>query len=343
MTTSLIQHFTSFEPHNSLMNFPRNYAIEYITEKFENKVLTMQRDSDCKCPEYLEIEIHSKLDLMSSSPCQLDNIFKKSCNNVYLQMQANGETILNIPLTFMIHLKNYEVCDDKFYITIPFQMFCDDIKLVCLKYNEFRFTLMNIDNTFKSCNLISKAIHYDSPLKEELCKNNHQHIIQTLSSTEISCVNNGCMDSFDKINVFKYKIPFQTIHKGFFIEVENVDEINKIILLLNGHDRTIYNRFLVRTKCVKINQHLLYFPLNSDKSYTDRTVEGFEGSLNLSRMDAIINIILDNPKSKIRIYGLGSNMLIYKDGLVTQKFNYVCRHDYEEYKPKPDICKFCNK
>ena len=157
-----------------------------------------------------------------------------------------------------------------------------------------------------------------------MASNMHQHIIQTLESTEITCPNQR--------NEFRYRMMFGNIHKGFFIECENVDEINEIRLQLNGQDRTYYNRFLVRTKCIKINQHLLYFPLNYDKSYTDRTREGFEGSLNLSRIDVSnLSIKLDNLQSKICIYGLGSNLLRYNSGMAGLAFGSSSRHNYEEY------------
>ena len=276
----------------------------------------MTRDCDTKCPEYLEIELNPNIDR---------NNFKNVCHKVCFEMEIGGQRILNIPLRFMMHLKDYEICDNKFYVSIPFQMFCDDIKLICLQFHEVRFKLTNTENNFTSCKLISKGIYYDTLIRQEMNQNNHQNIIQQLASTELTCTNEGRND-------FKYRMPFDSIHKGFFIECENVDEINEIKLQLNGNDRTYYNRFLVRTKCVKINQHLLYFPLNYDKSYTDRTREGFEGSLNLSRIDsAVFNIKLDNLQSKICIYGLGSNMLRYSMGMGGLAFGFSTIHDYEEY------------
>lgn len=301
---------------NSSMNIPRNLSTEYFTENFENNILRMERHCDTKCPEYLEIELNPNIDT---------NNFKNVCHKVCFEMEIGGQRILNIPLRFMMYLKDYEICDNKFYVSIPFQMFCDDIKLICLQFHEVRFKLTNTENNFTSCKLISKGIYYDTPIRQEMNQNNHQDIIQQLASTELTCTNEGR-------NEFKYRMPFDTIHKGFFIECENVDEINEIKLQLNDNDRTYYNRFLVRTKCVKINQQLLYFPLNYDKSYTDRTSEGFEGSLNLSRIDSsIFNIKLDNLQSKICIYGLGSNMLRYMSGMGGLAFAYLTRHDYEEY------------
>lgn len=311
---SLIQ-LIAVGAQNPSYNIPRNLAIEYFTEDFVNDSLIMQRSCDTKSPECLEIELNPNIDR---------NNFNNICHKVCLEMEIGGLRILNIPLRFMMYLKNYEICDNKFYISIPFQMFCDDIKLICLQFHEVRFKLTNTENNFTSCKLISKGIYYDNPIRREMAQNHHEHIIQQLASTEMSCTNQR--------NEFKYQMPFDGIHKGFFIECENVDEINEIKLQLNGNDRTFYNRFLVRTKCIKINQQLLYFPLNYDKSYTDRTREGFEGSLNLSRIDSsIFNIKLDNLQSKICIYGLGSNMLRYMNGMAGLAYSFSSTHDYEEY------------
>ena len=309
-------HLVAHGRQNEVMNIPPSLSTEYFTHEFSNNSLIMQRHCDTKCPEYLEIELNPNIDR---------NNFRNVCHKICFEMEIGGQRILSIPLRFMMHLKDYEICDNKFYVSIPFKMFCDDIKTICLQYHELRFKLTNTENNFMSCKLISKGIYYDEPIRTEMFNNSHQHIIQQLSSTEITCPN-------ERRNEFIYRMPFTSIHKGFFIESENVDEINEIKLQLNGQDRTHYNRFLVRTKCVKINQQLLYFPLNYDKSYTDRTSEGFEGSLNLSRIDlSRLHVKLDNPQSKICIYGLGSNMLRYMSGMCGLAFESCNRHVYEEY------------
>jgi hypothetical protein len=300
---------------NVTLNIPANLSTEYFTHEFSNNILTMERVCDVNCPEYLEIELNPNIDR---------NNFKNICHKVCFEMEIGGSRILYIPLRFMMHLKDYEICDNKFYISIPFQMFCDNIKLINLQFQDVKFKLTNTENNFALCKLISKGIYYDLQNRREIAHGNHDNIVQQLASTEITYSNER--------NEFMYRIPFTSIHKGFFIESENVDEINEIKLKLNQHIRTNYNRFLVRTKCVKINQHLLYFPLNYDKSYTDRTIEGFEGSLNLSRIDSSkLYIKLDNPQSKICIYGLGSNMLKYTNNMCGLSHYSYTDHNYEEY------------
>ena len=320
MSASILQLITSSQV-NSIYNIPRNLAIEYFTEEFNNGSFDMSRTCDTKLPEYLEIELSPNI--------TIDN-FKTISHKVCLEMTIGESKILSIPLRFMIHLKNYEICDNKIYITIPFEIFCSEIKLICISYHEVRFILTNIENNFTSCKLISNGIYYDTDIRRSLSQSSSQEIIQQLSSTEITSPNQR--------NEFKYIIPFDGIHKGFYIECENVDEINEISLKLNGEDRFIHNRFLVRTKCVKINQQLLYLPMNFDKSYDDRTPSGFEGSINLTRFDsAILNIKLDRLNSKICFYGLGSNILRTIPGMTGLAFynsninHYYCNYQENGY------------
>ena len=62
----------------------------------------------------------------------------------------------------MMNLKEYEIYDNTFYITIPFEMFCDDIRLAALQFHDTVFRLTNTENNFRSCKLISKGVFYDT-------------------------------------------------------------------------------------------------------------------------------------------------------------------------------------
>lgn len=315
MSGALLQ-LCVFGTENIAYDIQNNYVTDYITERFTNNVLTMGRHCDTKCPEYLEIELSPNLNIEN---------FKTICHKICLEMKIGGQQILSIPLRFMMHLKDYECCDNKCYIKIPFEMFCDDIRLVALQYHDVHFKLTNTENNFTSCNLISKSKYLDIQQRREMALNSYENIIQCLNSTEIT--------SLDSRNEFKYIIPFDSIHKGFFIETENSDEITNINILLNGLEALNYNRFLVRTKCIKLNQHLLYLPLNFEKSYTDRTPNSFQGSLNLGRVNRTeINIKLNSEQSKICIYGLGSNILRVMGGMVGLLFNYnLFGHHFSDY------------
>lgn len=296
---------------------PRNLSIEYFTENFEENSLNMTRDCDVKIPEYLEFEL---------SPNVSINDFKIISHKITLDMVAYDQLVLlSIPLRFMLHLKNYEVCDNKIYVEIPFQMFFDEIKLIALQYHNIKFKLTNTGTNFTFCKLISKGIYYDNEIRNQMIRNPHEELVQQLNSTEIT--------SSNPRNEFKYKVPFEGIHKGFYIECENVDEINEISLDLNRiFNRFVYNRFFLRTKCVKISQQLLYIPMNFDKSHRGKKPEEFEGSINLSRIDsAVFTIKFDTLNTKICIYSLGTNVFKIMCGMCGLMYPYSRGNLYDEY------------
>jgi hypothetical protein len=302
---SLLQ-IIAIDSANQDFRLANNLATEYFTEEFINNSLIIQRNCDARCPEFLEIDLSPNI-----NDEDLNSVFHKVC----FELQIGGQTILSIPLRFMMKLNQCQICDNKYYIKIPFEMFFDDIKLISLQYHEVRVNLTNIDNNFGTFKLISKGVFYDTPVRRSMALNSHESIIQQLSSIEI--------ESRNERNEFGIYTNFEGINKGFFIESENVDEINELKIRFNSQERVNYNRFLVRTKCIKINQSLLYFPFNFDKSYRDRTHESFEGSPNLSRLDiCLLNIKFDNQQSKICIYGLNANILKIQSGMAGLSFIY---------------------
>ena len=130
----------------------------------------------------------------------------------------------------------------------------------------------------------------------------HDEVIQQLSSIKTRCSTPR--------NEFRYKIPFKGLHKGFYIECDNIDEINEITLKINDNYKFIYDRFLIETKCVKINEQLLYLPMNYNKSYQGRRNSDFEDAIDLSVINStILNVKFDTLKDNMCVYGLSSNEL----------------------------------
>ena len=304
----------------------------YDTNVFQDNKLEYIQEADFKCPEYLQISLNPTLER---------DKFKEHIYNICFRMNMGGVERLNIPLRFMIELNNYEICEDKFYIKIPFHMFFDDLKVITISRHKIDFKLINVDNIFTECSMISNNILIDN-LNERLnmVKNIQESRVQLLQSEELN--------SPTPIHEFTHVIPFEGIHKGFFIECDDVDNISGLKLILKEHDRFNYSRFLVRHKCIKISQRLLYFPFNYNKSYLDRTESAFEGSINFDRINDYkigeysnvkLNVLFDNPVSKVCIYGLGSNKFIIYKGMTDFRYMQHCNnyHISKEYiKPQCD-------
>jgi hypothetical protein len=205
---SLIQ-LVATGAENNHFRLASNLATEYFTEDFINNSLEIVRHCDTKCPEYLEIELSPNIDG--------DN-FKQICHKVCFELEIGGQRLLNIPLRFMINLNGFELSDNKYYIKIPFEMFFDDIKLICLQYHLVKIRLTNAENYFRMCRLISKGIYYSDEIRRNIAQNSHNSIVQQLSSIEINYSNER--------NDFSIYTEFNGIHKGFFIEAENIYGIN---------------------------------------------------------------------------------------------------------------------
>ena len=141
-----------------------------------------------------------------------------------------------------------------------------------------------------------------------ICRKAYENVIQFISSIEINCV--------EKSNEFQYVMHAEGTYKGFFIECENVDEINEIQLIISDKNIFNFDKFLIKKKCVKINKSFLYFPFNFDEKYTDRTLESLAGSLRLSGRITKLIIKLDNEISKICIYNFSYNLLRIADGMI---------------------------
>ena len=59
----------------------------------------------------------------------------------------------------------------------------------------------------------------------------------------------------------------------------------------------------------EINENMLYFPFNNDKSYTETTTESYEGGINFSRLDNPRLILkFTEPINNIKIYNVGSKI-----------------------------------
>jgi hypothetical protein len=344
MSISLLQLVAMNSPSYKKLKIKSNYVSEFITNSFYNDDIIIGGECDILCPEFLEIELNPNIGV---------DEFKNICHKICFVFKIDNKIIFNIPLRFMMLLKEYDFIDNKFYITIPFEIFCDNIQIVSLINHQIKFSLLNTENNLLSCKLISKHTYYDTDERREIHYNIKHLCIQFLSSVELNCKKSS--------KTFVHEIDDYGLYKGFFIECENVDEISEIIFLMgtelnNLKIRTNYNCFLVKAKCIKINKNLLYFPLNCEKSYKGRNSDDFEGLLDLMSLSIYCEIIIkfNCLQSKICIYNLCAGSAVYDRGLFImspflQENNHIYKEYYEKmdgieiYKPITDVDKsICN-
>ena len=284
----------------------RNVAHEYDT--YESQGLSpvlIERRADIVVPEYLELHF--------SNP----NIFNlQDIKKLTLNMEIGGQKIQQFPLSLLVNLNEPILCDGKLYINLCFDMLFGELKLICLQYHEVRF-LFSRDNDL-SCisryGIVSKLTYLDTQERHNLAQNSCEDVIQQISFIDVKTDIN---DPSQMSNTYELRhLPFSNISKGFFIECENVDNLNNILIRLNGSDRFNLTSFLIRTKCKKINQNLLYFPFNYGKEFTERTAQSFEGSPNFARMYSIyLRLTFDIAINNLKIYSLQSDIYRQMSGM----------------------------
>ena len=289
----------------------KHYIIGYFTEEFINNVLIIKRECDIKIPKFLEIEITSDVSITD---------FKTIYNNVCFELiNRDEEIILSIPFRFMIHLNDVELCDGKIYITIPFQLFCNEIKIS--RYQNAVMRLINVITPFASCKLISSGLYYDEIRHNNLVDGYHTEIIQQLCSTELT--------SKHPINEFTYNVLFKGILKGFYIECENVNDIYEITFVSNNDIVYKYERFLIKKLCVTINKQLLYFPMNCNETHDDRSIKGLEAVHNNLLTNDSLNIKFVNLNSTICVYSLLVNILETSMYHFNVNYKHIIQHVYK--------------
>jgi hypothetical protein len=289
---------------NTMMGI-RNVAYEYHT--YESQGLShiiIERRADIIIPEYLELHF--------SDPNRF-NI--QDIKKLVLNMEIGGQKIQQFPLSLLVNLNEPILCDGKLYINLCFDILFGELKVIGLQWHEvsFYFSRDNDLSCISRYGIVSKLTYLDTEERRNMASNSQQEIIQQISYVNVKTDINDPSQTSDSYTI---RLPFDNISKGFFIECENVDNVNNIFLRFNNSDRFNFNRFLIRTKCKKINQNLLYFPFNYGKEFTERSSQSFEGSPNFSRIDSIsLTLKFDTAINNVKIYSLQSNIYRQMGGM----------------------------
>jgi len=321
---SLMQLIVNNDVSNNSLNY-LNMAVNYQTYDFNSNTnsnningnisLTFLRNVDKICPEYIVVN------LFNSSE-NVDILFNY-INNIYLLFRIGDIEIMKFPFSLLWNLNSPEIIGNTLYIHFPFDHFFGNIHLNTINYQNVTFTLKNFNNLANyasNCSLLCKTYMYGN--SNQISYDMSNNIVQQISSLEI---NSGSLTQGQQIHLTdRFTINtnyFKGMVKGFFIESRNIDELQEIQFYINGHTRTNYDRFLIRTKCVKINENMLFYPFNFDISYHDRNYNSYQGALNFSRIDmSILRLKFNTIRNKVKIYAL--NMNIYEQRQVLGRLVY---------------------
>jgi hypothetical protein len=323
---------------------PRHCVHEY--KRWEEKKLTepidLERIADKVTPEYVVFTLvnpEATVDELrpTLSKLNLKMFFGKS--DIYRQ---------SVYFTFglLADLEEPHIVDGKLYLNLQFASLFGELMLIGLakhvisfelwagykepdyNYKCGRVPLESFEEHFSSYGIMGKLTFLDTPERKELYNKNFEHVIQIPHYTH--ALPPKLKETTDR---FFVRLNWNNPTKGFFFQCENVDLICKVDLSLNGPHGFSYDRFLIRSKCKRINRRLLYLPFNFEKTWSDINASSYEGSVNLSRIDKVfVTITLDKPIECIRIYGLAMNVYrqLEQMGDVVYGHDSLCETEFSE-------------
>jgi len=307
-----------------LRNIYTNVAVDFHTYHFENYKLTLSRNVDKIIPEYLILNLHD-------SNTALDIIYNYG-RNIYINFQIGNQTLLNIPLSILWNLKEPEICDNKLYLQIPFEMFFGNIHIVGLQFRSVTFSLVNhtnLSNYVSNYSLLCKTYTGDSQYRRNNADTSCS-CIQQISSVELHVSLENHEDTS-----YEFKIEtnsFQGFSKGFFIETNNINELNNMRFFINDLIRIDYNRFMIRNKCQRINDNMLFLPFNADIVFNERSFNSFVGSINLSEViQSTLKLIFDTPRNKVKVYSMNMNDYLQRRSEIITSQNIITTHLIEDF------------
>jgi len=283
---------------NQYIVFPNNISVVYEMYYFVNSTLTIPRNSDKILPEYLVFDLFN-------NETSLNDIYNY-LQNVILVLDIRVQ-IIEIPLSLLWNLNTPEIINSKLYLQIPFEMFFGKIKLHGMNNNSsVTFYIRNINNLVNyavNSSLMFKSYTYGN--RDSLYDASY-NIVQQISSIELNVSLNDLNNESREFVINTEN--FDGFIKGFFIESQNIDELQELHFFINGHVRTNYDRFLIRNNCVRINENMLFYPFNNDISYQERTYNSFDGAICLCQLiRSHLRVRFENPRRKVKIYGLNMN------------------------------------
>lgn len=301
MSTGGISQLVSSGELNRHMK-PRNMSTEYQKYSARNsQEVVILREYDITNVEFLEITF-------ANIYYTLNDVKK-----IILTMNMGDSFIQQFPLGLLMNLNEPIMSEGKMYINLCFDMLFGNLKIVGFVPDYVRFKLSQ-NEIVDVYGITITGIYVDMQERNNLANTIGEHLIQQISFVNINVDTNDETQTSDTFNIIY--LPFKQLSKGFFIQCENVDHINNILFRLNEHDRFDLNRFLIMTKCKKINQHLLYFPFNWEQSYSERTFQSFQGSVNFSRIvSTSLTITFDVATNNVQIYSLSGNIFRQMNGM----------------------------
>jgi hypothetical protein len=242
------------------------------------------------------------------------------------------------------NLNQPEIINNKLYLQVPFDMFFGNINLCGLRNYEIKFSIDYSCIHLAGNN--SMNIYHAQPMNFDLLcrtysidqRNLRFHVdvsnnsIQKISSIQINALNNVNSDEF-RIRTNR----FGGFVKGFFIESTHIFEyLQEIKFYTNQFIRFHYDPYLIRQKCVKISNDMIYFPFNSEELYENNTHNSYRGSINFNGIERhFLNLKFLHRRQKVRVYALSKNNYNQRDGVFNIRNIHNSLNLYQDFDTHP--------
>jgi hypothetical protein len=324
---SLIHVITNMRSNGSLFN-TNNIAINYKTYSFSDDYLLLSRNIDKICPEYIILDLFDgNIEL---------NVLFNYLKDIYIIFEVGEQRIVDFPFTLLWNLQQPEIIDNKLYIYFPFKHFFGDIFLNNLYYHDAAFILVNytsLANYASRCSLLCKTFIHSN---QQITNSPSCNIIQQISSLEVMV---SISEITQQTNEFVIKTTmFEGLIRGFFIESANIEELIELQFFINGHIRTNYDTFLIRNKCFKINNNMIFYSFNDDLLYQNRSINAYDGAFHMSaQVRTQMRLKFNNLRNKVKIYALGMNNYIQTGGVGRLESNINIYHLKQDFGLHPLI------
>jgi hypothetical protein len=328
--------------HEDEMNSfsPENIAIGYKTYTFNNN-----NELNINNPPIFD-KIKPECLILSVNNDYHSNLifFQTYINPLTLNFTIGTRDIFKIPLALLWNLNQPEIINNKLYLQVPFDMFFGNINLCGLRNYEIKFSIdyscihlagnnnMNIYHAQPmNFDLLCRTVSIDQrnlPFHVDVSRNS----IQKISSIQINALNNVNSDEF-RIRTNR----FGGFVKGFFIESTHIFEyLQEIKFYTNQFIRFHYDPYLIRQKCIKISDDMIYFPFNSEELYENNTHNSYRGSINFDGIEShFLNLKFLHRRQKVRIYALSKNNYNQRDGVFNIRNVHNSLNLYQDFDTHP--------
>lgn len=270
--------------------------------------------------------------------------FQTYINPLTLNFTIDNRNILKIPLSLLWNLNQPEIIDNKLYLKISFDIFFGNINLCGLRNYLVKFSIDYSNIHFAGNNNMNiydtQPINFDLLCKTYCIDQRNLRFYTDISNNSIQQINSIQINALNNTNSDEFRIQtnrFRGFIKGFFIKSTHIfDYIQEIKFYTNQFIRFHYNTYLIKQKCVKISNDIIYFPFNPDELFSNNINSSYRGSINFDGIEShFFNLKFSHRRQNVRIYALSKNNYSQRDNIFNIQNMYSSFNLYEDFDSHP--------